>query len=78
MRTYQHYKIPHYWIVDPVEETLTILRWTNEGYLLVNKAERGERIHPEPFMAIDLFVGVFFGDDDPLLEWMNGHLILVR
>jgi Uma2 family endonuclease len=63
MRVYQRCEIPHYWIVDPKEETLTVYRWTVEGYLAVLLAERGERVKAEPFGAIELSVGVLFGDD---------------
>lgn len=63
MRVYHRCEIPHYWIVDPREETLTVYRWTREGYLTVLLAERRERVQAEPFDAIELSVGVLFGDD---------------
>jgi hypothetical protein len=28
-------------------------------------AQRGERVRAEPFDAVELHVGVFFGDDEP-------------
>ncbi|WP_434045767.1 Uma2 family endonuclease [Sorangium cellulosum] len=63
MRVYQRCQLPHYWIVDPREETLTVYRWTAEGYLVALRAERGERVRAEPFDAIELQVGVLFGDE---------------
>ncbi len=63
MRVYQRYQLAHYWIVDPREETLTVHRWTPEGYLVALRAERGERVGAEPFDAIELQVGVLFGDE---------------
>jgi hypothetical protein len=42
----------------------TVLRWTAEGYTEVLVALRGERVRPEPFAALELPVGVLFGDDD--------------
>ncbi|WP_437757394.1 Uma2 family endonuclease [Sorangium sp. So ce1389] len=63
MRAYQRCQLPHYWIVDPREETLTVYRWTPEGYLVALRAERGERVRAEPFGAIELQVGVLFGDE---------------
>ncbi|AUX44382.1 hypothetical protein SOCE26_058460 [Sorangium cellulosum] len=63
MRVYHRCEIPHYWRVDPIEETLAVHRWTPEGYLTALVAERGERVHAEPFEAIELAVGVLFGDD---------------
>jgi Uma2 family endonuclease len=63
-RVYHLHKIPHYWIVDPVEQTLSVCRWSPEGYIEVLATERGERVRAEPFEAIELQVGVFFGDDE--------------
>ncbi|MGK3984515.1 Uma2 family endonuclease [Sorangium sp. So ce136] len=63
MRVYHRCEIPHYWILDPREETLTVHRWTRDGYLTALLAERGERVRAEPFDAIELSVGVLFGDD---------------
>lgn len=63
MRVYHRCEIPHYWILDPREETLAVHRWTREGYLTALLAERGERVRAEPFGAIELSVGVLFGDD---------------
>lgn len=62
-RVYHRYEVPHYWILDPSESTLTVCRWTPDGYLEVLNAERGETVHPEPFAEIPLKVGVLFGDD---------------
>jgi Uma2 family endonuclease len=56
--------VPHCWIVDPRDESLTVLRWTPEGYLEVLVAERGERVRAEPFVAVEWAVGALFGDDD--------------
>jgi Uma2 family endonuclease len=63
-RAYHRHQVPHYWIVDPAEETLSVYRWAPEGYLEILTAERGERVQPEPFEAIPLPVGVLFGDED--------------
>ena len=60
---YQRGGVGHYWIVDPVLETLRVHRWTSEGYLVVSNAQRGQRVRAEPFEAIELQVGVLFGDD---------------
>ena len=31
-RTHHRHQVPHYWIVDPAEETLSVYRWAPEGY----------------------------------------------
>jgi Uma2 family endonuclease len=63
-RVYHRHQVPHYWIVDPEQETLSVLRWTPDGYIEVLVAERGEVVRAEPFEAIPLTVGVIFGDDE--------------
>jgi Uma2 family endonuclease len=63
LRLFHQVAIPHYWLVDPRDATLTVMRWSVDGYVTVVRAERGERVRPEPFQAIELSVGVLFGDD---------------
>ena len=63
-RVYHRHRVTHYWIVDPAEETLAVYRWHDDGYVEVLIADRTERVRAEPFDAIDLPVGVLFGDDD--------------
>jgi Uma2 family endonuclease len=63
-RGYHRYGVPHYWIIDPADETLSVHRWTTHGYVEVLVADRTETEHAEPVEAVDLRVGVMFGDDD--------------
>lgn len=63
VRIYHTFHVPHYWIVDPMEQTLTVYRWHHDGYLLLLRAERGERVRAEPFAAKELQVGVLFGEE---------------
>jgi Uma2 family endonuclease len=63
-RVYHRFGVPHYWIIDPAEETLLVNRWTPDGYVEILAAERGERVRAEPFDAISLQVGIFFGDEE--------------
>ncbi len=65
LRLYQRVGIPHYWIVDPRDATLTVMRWSQDGYITVLKAERNEIVRAEPFDAIEIAVGTLFGDDPP-------------
>lgn len=65
LRLYHRAAIPHYWIVDPRDATLAVLRWSHDGYVTVIRAERGETVRAEPFGAIELSVGTLFGDDPP-------------
>jgi Uma2 family endonuclease len=63
LRLYHRANIPHYWIMDPRDSTLTVMRWTPEGYLTLMRAERSEVVRAEPFEQIELSVGTLFGDD---------------
>lgn len=63
-RGYHAARVPHYWIVDPREESLLVHRYTPEGYLAVMMAGTGETIRAEPFEALELSVGELFGHDE--------------
>lgn len=65
LHLYHRIKLPHYWLVDNRDETLTVMRWSEAGYITVLSAERGETVRAEPFDAIELVVGTLFGDDPP-------------
>jgi len=63
-RSFHRHAVGHYWLVDPVEETLSVHRWHTDGYVEVLVADRDEQVRAEPFDAIELRVGVLFGDDE--------------
>jgi Uma2 family endonuclease len=65
MRTYQRSGVPHYWLLNPIEESLIVYRWTESGYLLVQSVQGEERVRAEPFDAVNLSVhGLLAGDED--------------
>lgn len=64
LRRYHQAGVPHYWIVDQIERTLTVHRHTPDGYLVALRAEAGERVRAEPFSELDLEVAVLLGDDE--------------
>ncbi len=63
LRLYQCVAIAHYWIADPRDATLTVMRWSPDGYITLLRAERGETVRADPFDAIEIDVGTLFGDD---------------
>ena len=63
-RIYHRFQVPHYWIVDPRDETLSVYRYTPEGYLEVLAAQRAERVRAEPFTSMELPVSALFGDEE--------------
>ena len=68
MRAYHQAGIPHYWLLDPAERTLVVMRHAEGGYLNVLAATAPERVRPEPFGAVEFLVASFFDDvedDEP-------------
>ena len=63
-RIYHQHQVPHYWLIDPRDESLTVLEHTAKGYLEILAAQRGERVRAELFPNVELQVGVLFGDDE--------------
>lgn len=63
LRRYHQAGVPHYWILDQVDRTLTVYRHHPEGYLVALRAEASEKVRAEPFEAVEFHVAVFFGDD---------------
>ena len=62
-RIYADNGVPHYWLLDTERELLTVLRLGEEGYREVQSGGRTDRVRAEPFDAIELVVGVLFGDE---------------
>jgi Uma2 family endonuclease len=67
LRLYHRVEVPCYWLVDPRDATLTVMRWHPDGYVTLARCERGARVRAEPFDAVELTVGTLFGDDPPEL-----------
>ena len=65
LRLYHRVRVGHYWLVDPRTATMTVMRWSEAGYITLLRAERGEVVRAEPFEAIEIAVGTLFGDDPP-------------
>jgi len=65
LRLYHRAAIAQYWVVDPRDATMTVMRWSPDGYVTLMRAERGDVVRAEPFDAVDLAVGTLFGDDPP-------------
>jgi Uma2 family endonuclease len=58
---YHRAGVPHYWIIDPADETLTVYRWAKEAYVVHLAARRGEAVRAAPFEEITLEVARLFG-----------------
>ncbi len=60
---YHESGIPHYWILDPDTKSLAVYRDTAEGYVNVLVAHAGQIVRAEPFVAIEIRVGLMFDED---------------
>jgi Uma2 family endonuclease len=56
--------VPHYWIADPIEQTLIVHRWESGGYLVVLTAAAGESVRAEPFDSVELQVSRLLGIEE--------------
>ena len=63
-RAHHRHQVGHYWLVDPIDETLAVYRWHTDGYVEVIMASRDERVRAEPFDGVEIKVGALFGDDE--------------
>ena len=63
-RTLLTAEVPHYWVLDPEEQTLLVHRWSRDGYVIVLRATAGETVRAEPFEAIELDVTRLLGLDE--------------
>jgi Uma2 family endonuclease len=61
LASYQRVGVQHYWIVDPERETLTVYRWTHEGFVVHQHAGKAETIRAAPFDELELEVALLFG-----------------
>ena len=64
MRVLREAGVPHYWIVNPEERILFVHRLDDKGWVVVLSASEGEPVRAEPFEAVELSVGILFGDED--------------
>lgn len=60
-RTLHAHAVPHYWVLDPREQTLTVLRHHPDAYLVVLTAQRGDVVRAEPFGEIELELDELLG-----------------
>jgi Uma2 family endonuclease len=60
-RILHKHRVPHYWLLDPAEGTLRVLRWTEPGYLEVLGAKADETVRAEPFDALELSLSTVLG-----------------
>lgn len=63
LRVLHQHRVPHYWLLDPVEGTLRVLRWAESGYIEVLSATADETVRAEPFDAVEIPLAVVLGNE---------------
>ena len=61
---YHRAGVAYYWLVDPQNETLTVLQWTAPGYLVELVAGRGDKVRAPPFEAVEVEVSELFEEPE--------------
>ena len=64
MAIYHAAGVHHYWILDPTLRFLLVYRHSPDGYIAVLSARAGMVVRAEPFEALELRVGLLFGDEE--------------
>jgi Uma2 family endonuclease len=57
---YQRARVPWYWLVDPLNRTLTVLRLTSEGYVVEHVAGDSGSAALPPFEAVEIDLASVF------------------
>lgn len=65
LRIYAREHVSHVWLVDPDLRTLEVFRLQGSHYLLVDTFEDDEKVHAEPFDAIELELGALWLPQTP-------------
>ncbi len=58
------HEVPFYWIVDSIEKTIDVLKWTQEGYVSILDVTEGFEGKIPPFDSVTLKANVLFGEED--------------
>lgn len=60
LAVYARERVSHVWIIEPVSQTLEVLRLDGETYRIVKVASGAERVRAEPFDAIELDLAILW------------------
>lgn len=64
VRIYAEARVPYCWVLELQPRTLTVLQLESDEYVEIVRAEHDRVVRASPFDALELKVGVLFGDDD--------------
>jgi Uma2 family endonuclease len=58
------HEVPFYWIVNPIENILSVFEWSPKSYMSILDIDLGFTGKIPPFEAIDIKLAVLFGEED--------------
>jgi Uma2 family endonuclease len=56
--------VMHYWLVDPIHKTLTVLERAERAYMVVLVGAPGDAVRAPPFDLVEIVVGELFIDEE--------------
>ncbi len=56
--------VTHYWLVDPIHETFTVLERSERAYMVVLVGAPGDTVRAPPFELVEIVVEDLFLDED--------------
>ena len=60
LAVYARERVSHVWMIEPVSQTLEVLRLDGETYRIVKVASGADRVRAEPFDAIELDLSILW------------------
>lgn len=57
------HRVEFYWLVDIDAQMLSVLNWSDKGYVIIAEAKAGQKVHLEPFSGVEFDVSVLLGND---------------
>jgi Uma2 family endonuclease len=64
-RLYARAKVAHFWILDPIARTLEVFILGEKAYTLISTHEGDEKIHAQPFDAVELDLAQWWTGPEP-------------
>lgn len=62
---YARASVGHAWLINPGQKTLEVFRREGNSWLLLSTHEEDARVKAEPFEALELQLGVLWGEERP-------------
>ncbi len=57
------HRVEYFWLVDIDAQMISVLRWSDKGYVIIFEAKAGQKVRLAPFDAVELDVSCLLGHD---------------